>query len=156
MEHLLHLLSLSSSAGGVLNLSALVLGLAALAFSLRALLRALAGRSIAGSLAIGGGACGAALPGLTRSRRQQPLDGQRNLAVRCNVDDLHLYCIAIVQHGVDILHELVGYLGNVDHADTSLRQRNKCAKGLYTGHAAFEYVPYLNCQNSILLVFQNS
>ena len=61
MEHLLHLLSLSSSAGGVLNLSALVLGLAALAFSLRALLRALAGRSIAGSLAIGGGACGAAL-----------------------------------------------------------------------------------------------
>lgn len=61
MEHLLHLLSLSSSAGGVLNLSALVLGLAALAFSLRALLRALAGRSIAGSLAIGGGACGSAL-----------------------------------------------------------------------------------------------
>lgn len=61
MEHLLHLLSLSSSAGGVLNLSALVLGLAALTFSLRALLRALAGRSIAGSLAIGGGACGAAL-----------------------------------------------------------------------------------------------
>lgn len=61
MEHLLHLLSLSSSAGGILNLSALVLGLAALAFSLRALLRALAGRSIAGSLAIGGGACGAAL-----------------------------------------------------------------------------------------------
>ena len=61
MEHLLHLLSLSSSAGGVLNLSALVLGLAALAFSLRALLHALAGRSIAGSLAIGGGACGAAL-----------------------------------------------------------------------------------------------
>lgn len=61
MEHLLHLLSLSSSAGGVLNLSALVLGLAALAFSLRALLRALAGHSIAGSLAIGGGACGAAL-----------------------------------------------------------------------------------------------
>ena len=60
MEHLLHLLSLSSSAGGVLNLSALVLGLAALAFSLR-VLRALAGRSIAGSLAIGGGACGAAL-----------------------------------------------------------------------------------------------
>lgn len=61
MEHLLHLLSLSSSAGGVLNLSALVLGLAALAFSLRALLRALAGRSAAGSLAIGGGACGVAL-----------------------------------------------------------------------------------------------
>lgn len=61
MEHLLHLLSLSSSAGGVLNLSALALGLAALAFSLRALLRALAGRSIAGSLAIGGGACGVAL-----------------------------------------------------------------------------------------------
>ena len=61
MEHLLHLLSLSSSAGGVLNLSALVLGLAALAFSLRALLRALAGCSVAGSLAIGGGACGAAL-----------------------------------------------------------------------------------------------
>ena len=61
MEHLLHLLSLSSSAGGVLNLSALALGLAALAFSLRALLRALAGRSIAGSLTIGGGACGAAL-----------------------------------------------------------------------------------------------
>ena len=61
MEHLLHLLSLSSSAGGILNLSALVLGLAALAFSLRALLRALAGRSIAGSLVIGGGACGAAL-----------------------------------------------------------------------------------------------
>ena len=61
MEHLLHLLSLSSSAGGMLNLSALALGLAALAFSLRALLRALAGRSIAGSLAIGGGACGAAL-----------------------------------------------------------------------------------------------
>ena len=61
MEHLLHLLSLSSSAGGVLNLSALVLGLAALAFSLRALLRALAGRSIAGSLTIGGGACGVAL-----------------------------------------------------------------------------------------------
>lgn len=61
MEHLLHLLSLSSSAGGMLNLSALVLGLAALSFSLRALLRALAGRSIAGSLAIGGGACGAAL-----------------------------------------------------------------------------------------------
>lgn len=61
MEHLLHLLSLSSSAGAVLNLSALVLGLAALAFSLRALLRALAGRFIAGSLAIGGGACGAAL-----------------------------------------------------------------------------------------------
>lgn len=61
MEHLLHLLSLSSSAGGVLNLSALALGLAALAFSLRALLRALAGRSAAGSLAIGGGACGAAL-----------------------------------------------------------------------------------------------
>ena len=56
MEHLLHLLSLSSSAGGILNLSALVLGLAALAFSLRALLRALAGRSIAGPLAIGGGA----------------------------------------------------------------------------------------------------
>ena len=61
MEHLLHLLSLSSSAGGVLNLSALALGLAALAFSLRALLRALAGRSAAGSLVIGGGACGAAL-----------------------------------------------------------------------------------------------
>ena len=61
MEHLLHLLSLSSSAGGMLNLSALALGLADLAFSLRALLRALAGRSIAGSLAIGGGACGAAL-----------------------------------------------------------------------------------------------
>lgn len=61
MEHLLHLLSLSSSAGAVLNLSTLVLGLAALAFSLRALLRALAGRSIAGSLTIGGGACGAAL-----------------------------------------------------------------------------------------------
>ena len=61
MEHLLHLLSLSSSAGGVLNFSALVLGLAALAFSLRALLRALAGRSAAGSLAIGGGTCGAAL-----------------------------------------------------------------------------------------------
>lgn len=61
MEHLLHLLSLSSSAGAVLNLSALALGLAALAFSLRALLRALVGRSIAGSLAIGGGACGAAL-----------------------------------------------------------------------------------------------
>ena len=33
MEHLLHLLSLSPSAGGVLNLSALALGLAALAFS---------------------------------------------------------------------------------------------------------------------------
>lgn len=46
MEHLLHLLSLSSSAGAVLNLSALALGLAALAFSLRALLRGLAGRSI--------------------------------------------------------------------------------------------------------------
>ena len=58
MEHLLHLLSLSSSAGGVLNLSALVLGLASLAFSLRALLRALAGRSAAGSLAIGGGGRG--------------------------------------------------------------------------------------------------
>ena len=45
MERLLHLLSLSSSAGGVLNLGALALGLAALAFSLRALLRALAGES---------------------------------------------------------------------------------------------------------------
>ena len=101
------------------------------------------------------GACGAAsFPGLTRSRGQQTLDRQRDLAVRCNVDDLHLYCIAIVQHGVDILHKFVGYLGNVDHADTPLRQRNKCAKGLYTGHAAFEYVPYLNCQNSILLAFQ--
>ena len=62
--------------------------------------------------------------------------------------------IAIVQHSVDILHKFVGHLGNVDHADTPLRQRNKCAKGLYTGHAAFEYVPYLNCQNSILLAFQ--
>ena len=61
-----------------------------------------------------------------------------------------------MQHGCNVLHELVRYLGNVDHADTPLRQRYKCAKGLYTGHAAFEYVPYLNCQNSILLVFQNS
>ena len=60
MERLLHLLSLSSSAGISLNLGALALGLAALAFSLRALLRALAGRSAAGPLAIGGGACGAA------------------------------------------------------------------------------------------------
>ena len=55
MERLLHLLSLSSSAGISLNLGALALGLAALAFSLRALLRALAGRSAAGPLAIGGG-----------------------------------------------------------------------------------------------------
>ena len=77
------------------------------------------------------GACGVAFPGLTRSRGQQPLDGQCDLAVRCNVDDLHLYCIAIVQHRVDILHKFVGHLGNVDHADTPLRQRNKCAKGLY-------------------------
>ena len=47
MERLLHLLSLSSSAGISLNLGALALGLAALA--------------AAGPLAIGGGACGAAL-----------------------------------------------------------------------------------------------
>ena len=66
----------------------------------------------------------------------------------------------LAAEGVRILGGCCGttpaHLGNVDHADTPLRQRYKCAKGLYTGHAAFEYVPYLNCQNSILLVFQNS
>ena len=88
---------------------------------------------------------------LTGCRRQQPLDGQRDLAVRCNVDDLHLHSITVVQHRVDILHIFIGHLGNVDHARFALRQRNKCAKGLYAGHTAFQYVPYLNCQNSILL-----
>ena len=94
-----------------------------------------------------------ALTRRARRRRQQALDGQRDLAIRCNVDHLHLDDITIVQNSCNVLHELVGHLGNMDHAYTALRQCDKSAKRLYTGDAALEYVPYLNCQNSILLVF---
>ena len=83
--------------------------------------------------------------------RQQPLDGQCDLAIRCHLNDLHLHSIAVVQDGVDVLHIFIGHFGNVDHAYPALRQRNKCAERLHAGHTAFKYVPYLNRQNSILL-----
>ena len=59
------------------------------------------------------GAGAAALMRSAGCRRQQPLDGQRDLAVRCHIDDLHLYGVAVMQHGCNVLHELVRYLGNV-------------------------------------------
>ena len=59
-----------------------------------------------------------------------------------------------MQNRCNVLHELVGYFGNMDHAHAALRQRHKCAERFHTGNAAFKYVPYLNCQNSILLVFE--
>ena len=83
---------------------------------------------------------------------QQPLDGKRDLAVRCHIDDLHLHGVAVMQHGCNVLHILVGHLRNVDHAHAALRQRNKCAKRFYAGDTAFKNIPYLNRQNSILLV----
>ena len=98
------------------------------------------------------GAGAAALTGLTRGRRQQPLDGQRDLAVRCHIDDLHLHGVAVMQHSCNVLHILVGHLRNVDHAHAALWQRNECAKRFYAGDTAFKNIPYLNRQNSILLV----
>ena len=89
---------------------------------------------------------------LTGCRRQQPLDGQRDLAVRCHVDDLHLHGVAVMQHSCNVLHILVGHLRNVDHAHAALRQRNERAKRFYAGDTAFKNIPYLNRQNSILLV----
>ena len=57
-----------------------------------------------------------------------------------------------MQHGCNVLHILVGHLRNVDHAHAALRQRNERAKRFYAGDTAFKNIPYLNRQNSILLV----
>ena len=57
-----------------------------------------------------------------------------------------------MQNRCNVLHELVGYFGNMDHAHAALRQRNECAKRFYAGDTAFKNIPYLNRQNSILLV----
>ena len=58
-----------------------------------------------------------------------------------------------MQHGCNVLHELVRYLGNVDHAHPAFRQCHEGTKRLYAGNAALKNVSNLNCQNSILLVF---
>ena len=42
--------------------------------------------------------------------------------------------------------------GWLDHAHAALLQRNECAKRFYAGDTAFKNIPYLNRQNSILLV----
>ncbi len=98
------------------------------------------------------GAGASALPRGAGCRRQQSLDGQCDLAIRCHIDDLHLHGVAVVQHRCNVLDILVGHLRNVDHAHAALRQRNECAKRLYAGDTAFKNIPYLNRQNSILLV----
>ena len=84
---------------------------------------------------------------------QQPLDGKRDLSVRGHVDDLDFDRIAIVQDGCNVLHKLIGHLGNMDHAHAALRQRDKRAKRLHACDTTLENVSYLNCQSSILLFF---
>ena len=95
----------------------------------------------------------AASAGSTGFLGQQPLDGKRDLSVRGHVDDLDFDRIAIVQDGCNVLHKLIGHLGNMDHAHAALRQRNKCAKRLHACDTTLENVSYLNCQSSILLFF---
>ena len=84
---------------------------------------------------------------------QQPLDGKRDLSVRGHIDDLDFDRIAIVQDGCNVLHKLIGHLGNMDHAHAALRQRDKRAKRLHACDTTLENVSYLNCQSSILLFF---
>ena len=84
---------------------------------------------------------------------QQPLDGKRDLSVRGHVDDLDFDRIAIVQDGCNVLHKLIGHLGNMDHAHAALRQRDKRAKRLHACDTTLENVSYLNCQSSILRFF---
>ena len=74
---------------------------------------------------------------------QQPLDGKRDLAVRCNGKHLDLHSLPIAQHGRKILHELIRNLRNMNKTRLALGQRNKCAERLDTGDLPLDNIPNL-------------
>lgn len=71
------------------------------------------------------------------------LDGQCNLAIRRDGDDLNLNGLASFQHGSKVLHKLIAYLRNVNKAGFAFRQGNEGAKRLNAGNFAFQDVSNL-------------
>ena len=71
------------------------------------------------------------------------LDGQCDLAVRCNRDHLDGNRLPIAEHCGKILHKLVGNLGDVDKTGLALRQRNERAERLDTSDLALDNIPNL-------------
>ncbi len=90
---------------------------------------------------------GAALPMLracrTLRRGLRALDGQCNLAVRCNGNHLDGDRLPIAEHRGKVLYKLVRNLGDVDKTGLALRQRNECAERLDTSDLALDNIPNL-------------
>ena len=93
------------------------------------------GRALAAVAALGAG------PTLRRGLRA--LDGQRDLAVRCDRKHLDLYSLPIAEHGRKILHELIRNFRNMDKTRLALGQRNKCAERLDASDLPLDNIPNL-------------
>ena len=71
------------------------------------------------------------------------LDGQGDLAVRCDGKHLDGNRLPVAQHSRKILHKLVRNLGDVDKTGLALRQRNERAERLDTSDLALDNIPNL-------------
>src|SRR5699024_2643929 len=76
-------------------------------------------------------------------RGLRALDGQGDFAIRRNGEHLDRNRLTVLEHGREILHKLVGNLGNMDKTGLALRQRDERAERLDSGYLALDDIPNL-------------